>query len=67
VRIFKNCKSNLVRRIFKRDNLEISTKSIVKIIAKIANIYRVTFDDSNCIDNAFLKFLLTNAKNKVIY
>jgi len=67
VRIFRNYKSNFIRKISKRNDLKIFNKSIVKTTTKIANIYRITFNNNNCINNIFSKFLLINAKDKIIY
>jgi len=67
MRIFTNIKSNLIREIFRRDNYKMSNKNIVKTITRIASAYRVTLDNSNCIDNTFSRFLLINARDKVTY
>jgi len=67
MRIFTNVKSNLIREIFKRDNYKMFNKSIVETTTRIASACRITLDNSNCIDNAFSRFLLTNTRDKVTY
>jgi len=47
VRIFRNVKSILIRRIFRRDNYKMSNKNTIKTTTKILSIYRLTFNNSN--------------------
>ncbi len=47
MRIFKNAKSILIRKIFERDNYKISNKSTIEATTRILNIYRLTFDNNN--------------------
>jgi len=42
-------------------------RNIVETTTRITNAYWITCDNNNCIDNVFSKFLLIDAKNKVIY
>jgi len=67
IRIFTNIKLYLIREIFRKNNYKMSNKNIVETIARIASAYQITFDNSNCINNAFSRFLLINARNKIIY
>jgi len=67
VRMFTNVKSNLIRRIFKRNNYKVFNKRIVEATTRIASAYRVTSSNSNCTNNAFSRFILTNARDKVTY
>jgi len=47
VRIFRNIKSILIRKIFRRDNYKIFSKNTIETTTKIANIYRLTFNNNN--------------------
>ncbi len=45
--IFRNIKSILIRKIFRRDNYKISSKSTIEATTRIADICRLTSNNSN--------------------
>jgi len=47
VRIFRNIKSILIQRIFRRDIDKVSSKSTIEATTRIASIYRLSFNNSN--------------------
>jgi len=47
VRIFRNAKSILIQKIFKKNNYKISSKNTIETTTKTTNIYRLTFNNSN--------------------
>ena len=47
MRIFRNAKSILIQKIFKKNNYKISSKNTIETTTKTTNIYRLTFNNSN--------------------
>ncbi len=47
MRIFRNIKSILIQRIFRRDIDKVSSKSTIEATTRIASIYRLSFNNSN--------------------
>jgi len=47
VHIFRNIKLILIRKIFRSNVYKMSNKSTIKTTTRIANIYRITFDNNN--------------------
>ncbi len=56
MRIFRNIKLILIRKIFRKDNYRVSNKSTIETTTKIANIYRLTFDNNNVLIMRFRDF-----------
>jgi len=49
VRIFRNAKLILIRRIFKRDDYKMSNKDTIETTIRISNVYRLTLNNSNAL------------------
>ncbi len=47
--MFKNVKSILIRKIFRRDVDKMFSKNIIEITTKITNIYRLTSSNNNAL------------------
>ncbi len=45
--MFRNIKLILIRKTFRKNNYKISSRNTIETTTRIANIYRLTFDNSN--------------------